>query len=592
MTDHQSAPARPPTRPRRADRRRAARHRPGARLRAGCPPSTPSARRPPRSPRPTCPASRAAAVAGHSGKIRSIRAGDEQPAGLPQPHPLLRGQGRRGRRARRPHRGRGRLPGDRAHQRLRRAEGDWTPGTPVLISDHINLTGRSPIEGANFVDLTDLYSSRLRAMCREVEPSLDEGVYVQFPGPHYETPAEIGMVRAIGGDLAGMSTTLEAIAAREAGHGDPRHQPGHQPRRRHVRRAARPRRGPRGRQGRRRPGWASCSPRSSRGSDDAGPRHRRSRHHRPRGHHRPRRPRPRGRRSRPAARARGLRRRPGTPPTAPTSTPSLAVFAEAASARRASSTWPASPTESSLPDALTSHVVTHRRAARRDGRPRRQPDRLRLVQPRRRPHARARDLLGVDVPPRPDTFYGVAKVAAEALLRLYVDRLRHRRRRLPDRLVHRAARDRPRLVHLALPRRLRPDGRRRAHRRPRPASPSSTASRANTRAWWDLEPGRAPRLRAAGRRRGVRRPGRAVRARQRGRGARRWPVRRSALRAARPGSLADRQRVAASFAERDIALHGSPICSVSPRSTITSRVPSTLPALLVQVSCQASLSPE
>ncbi|ALX05474.1 purine-nucleoside phosphorylase [Aeromicrobium erythreum] len=93
----------------------------------------------------------------------------------------------------------------------------WAPGTPVLISDHINLTATSPIEGANFVDLTDLYSSRLRALCREVDPSLDEGVYVQFPGPHYETPAEIGMVRAIGGTLVGMSTTLEAIAAREAG---------------------------------------------------------------------------------------------------------------------------------------------------------------------------------------------------------------------------------------------------------------------------------------------------------------------------------------------------------------------------------------
>jgi purine-nucleoside phosphorylase len=93
----------------------------------------------------------------------------------------------------------------------------WTAGTPVLISDHINLTGRSPIEGAKFVDLTDLYSSRLRKMCQEVDPSLDEGVYVQFPGPHYETPAEINMVRAIGGHLAGMSTTLEAIAAREAG---------------------------------------------------------------------------------------------------------------------------------------------------------------------------------------------------------------------------------------------------------------------------------------------------------------------------------------------------------------------------------------
>lgn len=93
----------------------------------------------------------------------------------------------------------------------------WTPGTPVLISDHVNLTSTSPIEGANFVDLTDLYSSRLRALCTEVDPSLDEGVYVQFPGPHYETPAEIRMVHAIGGDLVGMSTTLEAIAAREAG---------------------------------------------------------------------------------------------------------------------------------------------------------------------------------------------------------------------------------------------------------------------------------------------------------------------------------------------------------------------------------------
>jgi purine-nucleoside phosphorylase len=93
----------------------------------------------------------------------------------------------------------------------------WRPGTPVVISDHINLTGSSPIEGPNFVDLTDLYSARLRRLCREVDPSLDEGVYVQFPGPHYETPAEIAMVRAIGGDLVGMSTTLEAIAARQCG---------------------------------------------------------------------------------------------------------------------------------------------------------------------------------------------------------------------------------------------------------------------------------------------------------------------------------------------------------------------------------------
>jgi purine-nucleoside phosphorylase len=93
----------------------------------------------------------------------------------------------------------------------------YAPGQPVLISDHINLTATSPIVGARFVDLTDLYSSRLRGLCREVDPSLEEGVYVQLPGPHYETPAEIGMVRTLGGDLVGMSTTLEAIAAREGG---------------------------------------------------------------------------------------------------------------------------------------------------------------------------------------------------------------------------------------------------------------------------------------------------------------------------------------------------------------------------------------
>ncbi|BDZ45857.1 purine-nucleoside phosphorylase [Naasia aerilata] len=93
----------------------------------------------------------------------------------------------------------------------------WTPGTPVLISDHINLTAASPLEGATFVDLTDLYSARLRAVAREVEADLDEGVYVQFRGPHYETPAEVRMAETIGGTIVGMSTALEAIAAREAG---------------------------------------------------------------------------------------------------------------------------------------------------------------------------------------------------------------------------------------------------------------------------------------------------------------------------------------------------------------------------------------
>ena len=94
---------------------------------------------------------------------------------------------------------------------------EWAPGTPVLISDHINLTATSPLEGATFVDLTDLYSPRLRDIARGVDADLDEGVYAQFPGPHYETPAEVRMARVLGADLVGMSTALEAIAARHAG---------------------------------------------------------------------------------------------------------------------------------------------------------------------------------------------------------------------------------------------------------------------------------------------------------------------------------------------------------------------------------------
>lgn len=94
---------------------------------------------------------------------------------------------------------------------------EWAPGTPVLISDHINLTAASPLEGATFVDLTDAYSPRLRALARRVDPDLPEGVYVQFAGPHYETPAEVRMARTMGGHLVGMSTALETIAAREAG---------------------------------------------------------------------------------------------------------------------------------------------------------------------------------------------------------------------------------------------------------------------------------------------------------------------------------------------------------------------------------------
>ncbi len=92
-----------------------------------------------------------------------------------------------------------------------------TVGQPVLISDHLNLTARSPLVGPRFVDLTDLYSARLRELARDVDPSLAEGVYAALPGPHYETPAEIRMLRTLGADLVGMSTALEAIAARAEG---------------------------------------------------------------------------------------------------------------------------------------------------------------------------------------------------------------------------------------------------------------------------------------------------------------------------------------------------------------------------------------
>lgn len=90
-------------------------------------------------------------------------------------------------------------------------------GQPVLIADHLNMTATSPITGANFVDLVDLYSHRLRDVAREIDPSLEDGVYAGLPGPHFETPAEIRMLRTLGADLVGMSTVLEAIAARAAG---------------------------------------------------------------------------------------------------------------------------------------------------------------------------------------------------------------------------------------------------------------------------------------------------------------------------------------------------------------------------------------
>ena len=160
------------------------------------------------------------AVAGHAGRIRSMRVGRDQPVRalvfLGRTH-LYEGHGV----AAVVHAVRTACAAGCRSVVLTNGCGGlaatYVPGQPVLIRDHINLTAVSPLVGARFVDLTDLYSARLRAVCREVDPTLQEGVYVQFPGPHYETPAEIGMVRALGGDLVGMSTALEAIAAREAG---------------------------------------------------------------------------------------------------------------------------------------------------------------------------------------------------------------------------------------------------------------------------------------------------------------------------------------------------------------------------------------
>lgn len=94
---------------------------------------------------------------------------------------------------------------------------EWKPSTVVTLKDHINLTGGSPLEGATFIDLTDLYTKKLRSIVSNLYPEIPEGVYVQNRGPAYETPAEVIMAKTLGGDIVGMSTALEAIAAREAG---------------------------------------------------------------------------------------------------------------------------------------------------------------------------------------------------------------------------------------------------------------------------------------------------------------------------------------------------------------------------------------
>ncbi len=101
-------------------------------------------------------------------------------------------------------------------------------GDLVAITDHLNLTGSSPLRGANdirlgprYPDLTDAYSTRLRetatAVGAKVGVPLKQGVYAWFSGPMFETPAEIVMAKRMGADLVGMSTVPEVIAARHMG---------------------------------------------------------------------------------------------------------------------------------------------------------------------------------------------------------------------------------------------------------------------------------------------------------------------------------------------------------------------------------------
>jgi purine-nucleoside phosphorylase len=105
---------------------------------------------------------------------------------------------------------------------------DWPAGTLMLITDHLNLTGRSPLIGANddalgsrFPDLVNAWSPRLNELMRQAaadeDVTLEEGVYAGLIGPTYETPAEVRMLRTLGADAVGMSTVLEAVVARWAG---------------------------------------------------------------------------------------------------------------------------------------------------------------------------------------------------------------------------------------------------------------------------------------------------------------------------------------------------------------------------------------
>ena len=138
---------------------------------------------------------------------------------------------------------------------------EYAVGEPVLISDHLNLTGRSPLSGppppkgypSRFTDLTQAYSARLRALAREQDRTLAEGVYAALPGPHYETPAEIRMLRTAGADLGRHVHRARGDSGAPPRGGSARDLTGHEPGGRPDRRTARPRGSPGRRPGLRHP---------------------------------------------------------------------------------------------------------------------------------------------------------------------------------------------------------------------------------------------------------------------------------------------------------------------------------------------------
>jgi purine-nucleoside phosphorylase len=102
------------------------------------------------------------------------------------------------------------------------ANAAFAPGTWMMLSDHLNLTGTTPLlGGANFIDMSEVYSARLRqhfaAVAAKLGTPLHLGVYAGLLGPQYETPAEVRMLQRLGADAVGMSTVLEAIQARALG---------------------------------------------------------------------------------------------------------------------------------------------------------------------------------------------------------------------------------------------------------------------------------------------------------------------------------------------------------------------------------------